>query len=126
MTSTILSIYFLIFAPAPAPSQPSQLIHAARQQIGKTTGYDAHYRQLKYPGGDVPIETGVCSDVVIRSFRALGIDLQKTVHDDMAVAFRSYPQLWGLKRPDGNIDHRRVPNLMKYFERRGKRIVTSS
>lgn len=89
-------------------------------QIGKVTGYTQKYYTLSYPNGDVPSNTGACTDVVIRSFRAAGIDLQKEVHEDMRSSFSSYPKKWGLKKPDKNIDHRRVPNLDKYFGRKGK------
>ena len=82
-----------------------------------TKGYDPAYRSLKYPGGDVPLHTGVCTDVVVRAIRGCGLDLQKAVHEDMRRDFGAYPKNWGLKRPDKNIDHRRVPNLMRYFER---------
>jgi uncharacterized protein YijF (DUF1287 family) len=76
--------------------------------------------QLGYPGGDVPIETGVCTDVVIRSLRdARRVDLQQLVHEDMRAHFPQYPPNWGLRKPDRNIDHRRVPNLAKYFTRQG-------
>lgn len=96
------------------------LITAARAQIGVTTIYDGSYQSLSYPGGDVPRERGVCTDVVIRALRdAHGIDLQQRVHDDMRQAFSRYPKLWGLSRPDRNIDHRRVPNLRRYFLRHG-------
>ncbi len=74
---------------------------------------------IGYPGGDVPPEIGVCTDVVIRAYRALGIDLQRRVHEDMRGAFDRYPQRWGLHRPDPNIDHRRVPNLRVFFRRHG-------
>jgi uncharacterized protein YijF (DUF1287 family) len=83
-----------------------------------TTEYDPAYVSLKYPGGDVPLRTGVCSDVVVRALREVGLDLQKEVHEDMRKSFSAYPKKWGLKVPDKNIDHRRVPNLMRYFERR--------
>ncbi|MEM8972384.1 MAG: DUF1287 domain-containing protein, partial [Pseudomonadota bacterium] len=76
--------------------------------------------------GDVPADRGVCSDVVVRSYRALGIDLQKLVHEDMRRSFRSYPKRWGLRRPDRNIDHRRVPNLRTYFKRHGKVMLVSA
>ena len=99
-----------------------ELVVAARQQVGVTVIYDGSYRVLAYPGGDVPIERGVCTDVIVRALRdARGVDLQKLVHEDMRAHFRDYPQRWGLARPDANIDHRRVPNLMKYFERAGYR-----
>jgi uncharacterized protein YijF (DUF1287 family) len=94
-----------------------RVVSAARQQIGVTTQYDPGYTALKYPGGDVPLQTGVCSDVVVRSLRHVGLDLQKAVHEDMLSHFSAYPQKWGLKAPDKNIDHRRVPNLMRYLER---------
>lgn len=102
------------------PPLSPPIVAAARSQVGKTTGYDPAYVSLDYPGGDVPIETGVCTDVVVRAFRvALGMDLQKLVHEDMKAAFSTYPQEWGLKKPDPNIDHRRVQNLERYFERKG-------
>ncbi|WP_207907080.1 DUF1287 domain-containing protein [Cocleimonas flava] len=81
--------------------------------------YDGSYRKIAYPMGDVPENIGVCTDVVIRSFRGLGLDLQQRVHEDMKRNFRSYPNKWKLSRPDTNIDHRRVPNLMTYFNRAG-------
>ncbi len=96
-----------------------QLVEAARKQIGVTTIYDGSYVALKYPGGDVPLERGVCTDVVIRAMREMGVDLQKLVHIDMKKNFSKYPKRWGLKRPDKNIDHRRVPNLQTFFKRRG-------
>jgi uncharacterized protein YijF (DUF1287 family) len=80
--------------------------------------YDAAYFTLDYPNGDVPADKGVCTDVVIRAYRKLGIDLQKEVHEDMAANFAEYPKKWGLRATDKNIDHRRVPNLMKFFERK--------
>ena len=98
----------------------SPIVRAARSQIGKTTSYDPSYVGLSYPGGDVPLEKGVCTDVVIRALRgAVNLDLQKLVHEDMKVEFSAYPNIWGLKKPDPNIDHRRVPNLKTYFNRRG-------
>lgn len=98
----------------------SPVVSAARSQVGKTVRYDPAYVGLKYPGGDVSIEKGVCTDVCIRALRdAFSMDLQKLVHEDMKKAFSHYPNIWGLKKPDRNIDHRRVPNLKKYFERHG-------
>ena len=94
-----------------------RIVSAARQQIGVTRGYDPSYVVLKYPGGDIPLHTGVCSDVVVRSLRQVGVDLQKELHEDMRQNFNAYPTRWGLKEPDTNIDHRRVANLMRYFER---------
>lgn len=88
--------------------------------------YDPAYYSMEYPGGDVPQGKGVCSDVVIRAYRALGIDLQKEVHEDMKDHFERYPAIWGLTRTDPNIDHRRVPNLMTFFERHGRVKAMSS
>ncbi len=100
---------------------------SARSQIGITTSYDPSYRSLSYPGGDVPIESGVCTDVVIRALRmGLQMDLQKLVHEDMSQSFSRYPQNWGLSRPDKNIDHRRVPNLQAYFTRQGYELPHST
>lgn len=96
-----------------------RLVEAARTQVGVTLGYDPAYRRIAYPGGDVPLATGVCTDVVIRALRAQGLDLQRRVHEDMRRHFSAYPRHWGLKRPDPNIDHRRVPNLMTWFDRQG-------
>lgn len=81
--------------------------------------YDPAYYSIDYPNGDVPADRGVCTDVVIRAYRALGIDLQKEVHEDMLDHFELYPNVWGLQQTDSNIDHRRVPNLMRFFERHG-------
>ncbi|PKP80829.1 MAG: DUF1287 domain-containing protein [Alphaproteobacteria bacterium HGW-Alphaproteobacteria-18] len=107
------------FAEA-APEWTGKLLRAARTQIGVTTGYDPAYVTLGYPGGDVPRETGVCTDVIIRAYRdAFDVDLQSLLHMDMKASFTSYPKIWGLTRADRNIDHRRVPNLERYFERQG-------
>lgn len=96
------------------------IVAAARKQVGRTVIYDPSYISLEYPGGDVPIDQGVCSDVVIRALReALNMDLQKLINEDMKKAFSQYPSIWGLSKPDRNIDHRRVPNLKTYFERKG-------
>ncbi len=95
------------------------LIAAARRQVGVTLSYDPAYTRIAYPGGDVPRAKGVCTDVVIRAYRdALGVDLQSEVHRDMAANFSAYPRRWGLRRPDSNIDHRRVPNLERYWTRK--------
>lgn len=98
------------------------VVAAARAQIGVTTAYDPSYSRIAYPLGDVPLSKGVCTDVVIRAHRKLGLDFQALVHEDMASHFSQYPQIWGLKRPDRNIDHRRVPNLERFLERRGKAV----
>jgi uncharacterized protein len=114
-------ILFTAVCLAAAPTtEPVSLVTAARAQIGKTVRYDPAYRKLDYPNGDVPLESGVCTDVVIRALRSgPGIDLQQRVHEDMKQNFAQYPKNWGLKKPDPNIDHRRVPNLQTYFKRSG-------
>lgn len=109
-----------------APGPVRSIIESAFRQTKTTTGYTQDYFVIAYPNGDVPAETGACTDVVIRSFRAAGIDLQKEVHEDMAAHFADYPQKWGLKKTDTNIDHRRVPNLQKYFDRRGKSLAVTT
>lgn len=112
--------------PRPASPRAMQLIAAARRQIGVTVTYDPAYLRLAYPGGDVPRGRGVCTDVVVRAYRdAFGIDLQREVHEDMARAFATYPRRWGLSRPDRNIDHRRVPNLEKFWVRKEARLALS-
>ena len=104
--------------PAPPPSPP--LVAAARARVGVTLTYDPAYVGLAYPGGDVPDDRGVCTDVVIRALRtARNLDLQQTVHEDMKANFGKYPGNWGLSGPDRNIDHRRVPNLQCWFDRQG-------
>jgi len=99
-----------------------KLVAAAEERTHHTVRYDPAYVRIPYPGGDVPEETGVCTDEVIRSYRAVGIDLQKEVHEDMQKSFSAYPQQrrWSLSQPDANIDHRRVPNLMVFFTRKGE------
>ena len=105
---------------ANAPPQLKQMLDGAIAQAGVTTSYDPSYVALTYPGGDVPEQTGVCSDVVVRAFRKAGIDLQKEIHEDMKAARSDYPTKWGSNSPDPNIDQRRVLNLMAYFRRQGK------
>ena len=129
-TLPCLLLTLLASLTAQAQSLPAitgaELAAAASAQIGITTLYDPAYVALKYPGGDVPMERGVCCDVVIRALRRHGVDLQKLVHEDMRAHFSAYPKNWGLKRTDRNIDHRRVPNLMKFLERIGKQVPISA
>lgn len=115
----VLVVALWAFGSAALASPPSDLIAAARSQVGVTQGYDPSYRRIDYPGGDPPVETGVCADVLIRAFRPLGLDLQQAVHEDMRRNFHRYPKRWGLKTTDRNIDHRRVLNLMTWFKRQG-------
>jgi uncharacterized protein YijF (DUF1287 family) len=106
-------------APAVAVPAAPPLVVAARRQVGVTLLYDPAYVDLSYPGGDVPAERGVCTDVVVRALRTRGVDLQQTIYEDMRAHFAEYPQKWGLQGPNRNIDHRRVPNQMRWFEREG-------
>ncbi len=123
MRSVALILSLVLAAPAFAGSEPSRLTAAARDQVGVTLTYDPAYVALTFPGGDLPRDRGVCTDVVIRALRdAWGIDLQLAVNRDMKAAFDTYPALWGLDRPDRNIDHRRVPNLQTLFARIGAEV----
>jgi len=97
-----------------------RMVEAARERTRHRVTYDGRYRKIDYPNGDVPADVGVCTDVVIRAYRALGIDLQSELHEEMKASFEAFPSLWGLRRPDPNIDHRRVPNLQTFFARRGR------
>ena len=117
-----LAAWVLLGHAAESPAGGLDIVAAARRQVGVTVIYDGSYQPLDYPGGDVPIERGVCTDVVVRALRAArGVDLQKLVHEDMLANAGSYParQGRGTARPDASIDHRRVPNLMAYFRRAG-------
>jgi len=112
--------------PAPSTAQPAdrdsfalRLVDAAVERTSHRVTYDGTYRRIPYPAGDVPDDVGVCTDLIVRSYRAVGIDLQRLVHEDMAADFDAYPGLWGLAGPDPNIDHRRVPNLQTFFGRHG-------
>ncbi|MBX7248352.1 MAG: DUF1287 domain-containing protein [Caulobacteraceae bacterium] len=112
---------------APEPAWDARLIAAAERQVGRTLIYDPAYVRLAYPGGDVPLVRGVCCDVVVRAYRdGLGLDLQKLVHEDMSRHFAAYPRAWGLRRPDPNIDHRRVLNLETFFRRQGASLPQAS
>lgn len=103
-----------------------QLSDAALKLIEDEVEYDPTYFQIPYPNGDVPAGKGVCTDVIIRAYRKLGIDLQKEVHEDMAANFSKYPKIWGLKSTDTNIDHRRVPNLQVFFSRKGENLPVTT
>lgn len=106
----------------PRDAVAAKIVAASHSQVG--TNYDGTYRVISYPGGDVDPSRGVCTDVVVRALRGAGYDLQKLMHEDMKRNFRKYPQKWGLPRPDKNIDHRRVPNQMKFFSRFGQTLTT--
>jgi uncharacterized protein len=111
----------------PQPDSFGLRLAAAALELTKVdVTYDGSYVVIPYPNGDVPAHTGVCTDVVIRAYRKVGIDLQKEVHEDMKANFAQYPKTWGLKKPDTNIDHRRVPNLGRFFERKGATLSIST
>lgn len=112
--------------PSPVETIPASqrvsadwIVIGAREEVHNRTRYDASYQVISYPGGDVASDRGACTDVVIRALRQAGIDLQQLIHEDMTLDFAAYPQNWGLSRPDPNIDHRRVPNQMTFFQRHG-------
>ena len=121
----IAILLFIAHGPVHGQPQPAEtgqsfeakLVAAALNRVGRTLIYDGSYRRLAYPMGDVPDHMGVCTDVIIRAYRAIGIDLQQLVHRDMKAAFAQYPTIWGLRSTDRNIDHRRVPNLATFFKR---------
>ena len=123
MRTLALILSLSLATPLRAGSEPSRLTAAARDQVGVTVTYDPAYVTLDFPGGDLPRDRGVCTDVVIRALRdGWGIDLQLAVNRDMKTDFSAYPAFWGLTRTDRNIDHRRVPNLQTLFARIGAEV----
>jgi uncharacterized protein len=124
-----LLILFLTHLSANGQAEQSAAIRLSDAAIALTkthVTYDPNYYRIGYPNGDLPPNRGVCTDVVIRAYRTLGIDLQKEVHEDMQQNFHHYPKNWGLSKPDRNIDHRRVPNLMVFFSRFGSSLTISN
>lgn len=130
MTKKFIYLLFYVSTFSTISAQPNfyqKLADSALTLTKDVVVYDGSYFQIKYPNGDVPANKGVCTDVVIRAYRKLDIDLQQEVHEDMKVNFAKYPKLWRLSKTDSNIDHRRVPNLMTFFERKGIRMqITNS
>jgi uncharacterized protein YijF (DUF1287 family) len=124
------AIVLLLATGPPAQAQddfPSSLVDAAIERLSHRETYDGSYRRIGYPNGDVPDSVGVCTDLVVRAYRGVGLDLQQLVHEDMRDNFDAYPEIWGLRAPDTNIDHRRVPNLQTFFSRHGEVLpVTAS
>lgn len=124
-----MSIALFLFCSSFANGNPfaTDLAQAAMERTNHNVRYDGSYHRIDYPNGDVPPEIGVCTDVVIRSYRKLGVDLQVLVHEEMKKNFSKFPskRIWGLSRPDSNIDHRRVPNLQVFFSRKGTSLPIS-
>lgn len=122
----ILLVALVLLLPAAARADfATSLALAAEERATHAVLYDPSYQTIAYPMGDVAPDRGVCTDVVIRAYRALGIDLQELVHEDMGASFSRYPKIWGLSRPDPNIDHRRVPNLETFLTRNGQSLPVS-
>jgi uncharacterized protein YijF (DUF1287 family) len=117
----LLSVLLMVSCSVAADT----LVVAAKERLKHFVVYDGSYQRIDYPMGDVSPNKGVCTDVVIRAYRQLGVDLQQLVHEDMSEHFNVYPDHWGLTRPDSNIDHRRVPNLEVFFTRHGQRLTVS-
>jgi uncharacterized protein YijF (DUF1287 family) len=129
--SYFIIVLFLWSFPTTAQETPTvslfdRLAEAAIERTRHSVTYDGSYRAIDYPNGDVPDTIGVCTDLIIRSYRAVGIDLQVDVHEDMSVNFTSYPDNWGLTHPDPNIDHRRVANLQTFFKRNGRELPVTN
>ena len=116
-------ILTLVFFQSSLICAKESLVDAAKLRLSHIVIYDGSYKNIPYPNGDVDDSIGVCSDVVIRSYRTLGIDLQQLLHEDMQSSFNVYPKIWGLKKTDSNIDHRRVPNLETFFNRHGQNLA---
>lgn len=123
---TTLLLLFIICGSYAQNSQTQKLCNAAIELTHGRVTYDPAYYSIAYPNGDIPSNKGVCTDVIIRAYRKLGIDLQKEVHEDMLANFKLYPNNWGLSKTDTNIDHRRVPNLMVFFKRHGTSLPISN
>ncbi|WP_282130576.1 DUF1287 domain-containing protein [Pseudoalteromonas aliena] len=128
MIRLIVCSIALFCVNAKAASFNADIVTALLERTTHQVKYDGAYRSIAYPGGDVPDNIGVCTDVIIRAYRQLGVDLQKLVHEDMIKNFTLYPskRIWGLIKPDKNIDHRRVPNLQVYFKRHGDVLSNSN
>ena len=114
----LVAFFVWTFCLAQSEIKPLDLSISAIELTKQHVTYDPSYFSIGYPNGDVPVDKGVCTDVIIRAYRKIDIDLQKEVHEDMKANFSAYPKIWGLRSTDRNIDHRRVPNLMVFFKRK--------
>lgn len=121
MERTLLILLVLLFNTVWSQTviEEVDLVESALELTKQNVTYDPSYFSIDYPNGDVPSDKGVCTDVIIRAYRKIGVDLQQLVHEDMKANFNAYPKIWGLSSTDKNIDHRRVPNLMTFFKRIG-------
>ena len=126
MRNTVQIIFFLFINISFSQTTIDDISEVAIKLTQQKVVYDPSYFSIDYPNGDIPSNKGVCTDVIIRAYRKIGVDLQKEVHEDMKANFSLYPKIWRLKSTDKNIDHRRVPNLMTFFERKGAAIPISS
>ncbi|MES2824001.1 MAG: DUF1287 domain-containing protein [Pseudomonadota bacterium] len=127
MNKILVIILCCSLVPSFAAADDTAIVQSARKQVGVTLSYDRAYSKLAYPNGDIPLERGVCTDVIIRALRdAKNMDLQKLVHEDMKKSFSAYPKDWQLKSTDRNIDHRRVPNLKVYFKRNQESLAVTN
>jgi uncharacterized protein YijF (DUF1287 family) len=127
LRKTVLLFFLLVETVAFSQSTfTDKFCQAAITLTAQRVSYDPTYFKIDYPNGDVPADKGVCTDVVVRAYRKVGVDLQRLVHEDMKANFTRYPKIWGLKTTDTNIDHRRVPNLMTYFSRHGSVLKISN
>ena len=122
----LISLIFIKSLAAQNGFKPESISQAAIELTKDNVVYDGRYYSIAYPGGDVSKGKGVCTDVIVRAYRAIGLDLQNEVHEDMSANFELYPKIWGLSGPDSNIDHRRVPNLMTYFERQNAQLTITN
>jgi len=131
----VFSVWSIRSSGSPHASTPvlrqqftERLVAAAIERTHHSVRYVPAYVRIAYPNGDVPADSGVCTDEIIRSYRATGVDLQKEVHEDMLQNFAAYPNRnrWRLDHPDPNIDHRRVPNLMVFFQRKGETLPVTN
>jgi uncharacterized protein len=123
---SLISVLFLVSGHETPIDSVKEIISHALWQTTITNSYDPSYVKIQYPNGDVPIDRGVCTDVIVRAFRNVDIDFQELIHKDMLSEFKAYPNVWGLKKPDANIDHRRVQNIQKYLERANRSVPVSA
>lgn len=126
LTSDKSSVDEVILDQLAEESKINKFLRAALNRTKLSVSYDPAYYEIPYPMGDIPADKGVCSDVIIRTYREINVDLQKLVHEDMMLNYQSYPKSWDLKQPDSNIDHRRVPNLQNFLNRNGKSLTITS